>query len=121
MNQSFFRGQINTLKEKGNFALTAGNFVDAIVHYSEAIKLDPKNHVLYSNRSAAYTKSGDFQKALDDAEKTIEINPTWPKGYSRKGSALFSLQKYPEAFDAYQKGNHHCVKILTLKSSYICF
>lgn len=59
---------------------------------------------MYSNRSAAYAKAGQYEDALKDADETIALNPTWPKGYSRKGSALSYLQKYVEAFDVYQKG-----------------
>jgi stress-induced-phosphoprotein 1 len=44
--------------------------------------------VLYSNRSACYASLKDFQKALDDANKCVEIAPTWSKGYGRKGAAL---------------------------------
>jgi stress-induced-phosphoprotein 1 len=92
------------LKEKGNAALTAGKFDEAIQAYSDAIKLDEANHVLYSNRSAAYLKAGKLSDALSDAEKTIQINPSWPKGYSRKGAVLFALEKFDEAFTTYNKG-----------------
>lgn len=68
-----------SLKEKGNAALAAGQYELAIETYSAAIALDPENHVLYSNRSAAYAKRAKYQKALEDAEKTIEIKPDWPK------------------------------------------
>lgn len=92
------------MKEKGNKALAAENFEEAIAAYTEAIDLDPKNHVLFSNRSAAYAKAEKYELALKDAEQTIALNPAWPKGYSRKGSALSYMQKYVEAFEAYQKG-----------------
>ena len=59
--------------------------------FSQAIELEPSNHVLYSNRSGAYASLKDFQSALDDAEKTIEIKPEWAKGWGRKGSALHGL------------------------------
>ena len=44
-----------------------------------AIEIDGKNHVLYSNRSAAYASKKDYNQALDDANKCIEIKPDWGK------------------------------------------
>ena len=38
---------------KGNDAFKLGNFEEAIDFFSKAIEVDPTNHVLYSNRSAA--------------------------------------------------------------------
>lgn len=37
------------------------------------------NHILYSNRSAAYIKLEQFDRALQDALKAKELDPTWPK------------------------------------------
>lgn len=96
--------KINQLKEKGNAALTAGRNDEAIQAYSDAINLDGSNHVLYSNRSAAFLKAGKLEESLADAEKTIELNPSWAKGYSRKGAVLFAMQNYEGAFTAYNKG-----------------
>ncbi|KAL9043476.1 MAG: hypothetical protein Q9214_003339, partial [Letrouitia sp. 1 TL-2023] len=56
--------------------------------FSQAIELEPENHVLYSNRSGAYASLKNFQKALEDANKTTEIKPDWAKGWGRKGAAL---------------------------------
>lgn len=67
------------LKEKGNAALQQGNFKEAVKYYSEAIAVDPNNHVLYSNRSAAYAKDNEFELALEDAEKTVKLKPDWGK------------------------------------------
>ncbi len=71
--------QVSALKDKGNAALNAGKFDEAIKFYSDAIKLDPNNHVLYSNRSAAYCKNNKFKEALTDAEKTVSLKPDWAK------------------------------------------
>lgn len=92
------------MKEKGNAALQEGNLNEAIKHYTDAIALDGNNHVLYSNRSAAYAKAEKYNLALEDAEKTVNLKPDWGKGYSRKGSALAYLGRYAESIQAYQKG-----------------
>ncbi|XP_013179357.1 PREDICTED: stress-induced-phosphoprotein 1 [Papilio xuthus] len=96
--------QVNQLKEKGNAALASGDFDVAVRHYTEAINLDPSNHVLYSNRSAAHAKAENYVAALEDANKTVSLNPTWSKGYSRKGSALAYLGRFEEAIATYEKG-----------------
>ena len=45
-----------------------------------------------------------FEEALADAERCIQITPTWPKGYNRKGFALFNLNRLEEAKAACEEG-----------------
>ncbi|XP_020578040.1 hsp70-Hsp90 organizing protein 3-like [Phalaenopsis equestris] len=91
-------------KAKGNAAFSAGRFEEAIRYFSEAIDLAPTNHVLYSNRSAAYASLQRYAEALADARKTVEVKPDWSKGYSRLGAAHIGLGNHDEAIAAYQKG-----------------
>ncbi|KAH0464676.1 hypothetical protein IEQ34_004779 [Dendrobium chrysotoxum] len=91
-------------KAKGNAAFSAGRFEEAIRYFSEAIDLAPTNHVLYSNRSAAYASLHRYAEALADGRKTVEIKPDWSKGYSRLGAAHLGLGNHEEAIAAYQKG-----------------
>jgi stress-induced-phosphoprotein 1 len=75
--------------------------------FTEAIAIEPTNHILYSNRSAAYASKkskDDFEKALEDANKVVEIKPDWAKGWGRKGAAMHGLGDLLGAHDAYEEG-----------------
>jgi stress-induced-phosphoprotein 1 len=72
--------------------------------FTQAIELQPENHILYSNRSAAYASKKDYEHALEDANKTTEIKPDWAKGWGRKGAAYHGLGDLVGAHDAYEEG-----------------
>ncbi|KAJ0122662.1 heat shock protein sti1 [Diaporthe amygdali] len=93
------------LKALGNKAIAAKNFDEAVDKFTQAIALTPDNHILYSNRSAAYASKRDYENALKDAEKTTELKPDWPKGWSRKGAALHGRRDLAGALDAYKKSS----------------
>ena len=82
INCSSFRSQMEELKNKGNTAFSAGDFKTAVELFTSGIALDPTNHVLYSNRSAAYASLKQYQEALVDADKTIQIQPSWGKVFA---------------------------------------
>jgi stress-induced-phosphoprotein 1 len=92
------------LKDLGNNEFRNGNYQSAIKYFDEAIEKDSDNHILYSNRSAAYLSSGNGQKAFEDADKCVNLEPTWAKGYGRRGAALHMLKKYEEAISSFEEG-----------------
>lgn len=61
--------QAATLKDQGNKAFAAKRYDEAIELFTKAIALDPSNHVLYSNRSAAKAGKKLWADALADAEE----------------------------------------------------
>ena len=95
--------QRDSYKTTADAAFRLGNFVEAIDSYSNAIALDPTNHVLLSNRSAAHLKQGNKSKALQDAKACIEAEPSFSKGYSRLAAAQQSLGRWADAKESYEK------------------
>ncbi|KAI9742325.1 MAG: Hsp90 cochaperone [Claussenomyces sp. TS43310] len=92
------------LKAEGNKAIAEKNFDEAIDKFTQAIAIEPSNHILYSNRSAAYASKKEYQNALDDASRVTEIKPDWAKGWGRKGAAMHGLGDLLGAHDAYEEG-----------------
>ncbi|XP_041666809.1 tetratricopeptide repeat protein 28 isoform X1 [Cheilinus undulatus] len=89
---------------RSNQACQQGEFALAVRLYTEALTADPQNCILYSNRSAAYLRLGQYSTALDDAIKARLINPKWPKAYFRQGVALQYLGRHADALAAFASG-----------------
>ena len=54
-------------------------FLEALLHYTKAIKLECDDAALYSNRSLAFLKAQQYYHAKEDADKVIELKPNWTK------------------------------------------
>ena len=79
-------------KERGNEFFKEGKFPESIKEYSEAIKRNPDDHVLYSNRAASYTKLGEYNMAVKDCDISIKLNPKFGKYRKfQKNSVLFFI------------------------------
>ncbi|CAN1174555.1 Hsp70-Hsp90 organizing protein 2 [Linum perenne] len=106
--QEYFDPQLaDEAREKGNECFKEQKYPDAVRHYTEAIKRNPKDHKAYSNRAACYTKLTAMPEGLKDAEKCIELDPTFAKGYTRKGAIQFFMKEYEKAMETYQEGLKH--------------
>lgn len=90
-----------THKAKGNDLFKAGDFPGAIKEFDEAIKRDPSNKAYYSNRSFAYIKLMEPTYALKDAEKAIELDPTFVKAWVRKATCHSLHKEYHKAMEAF--------------------
>lgn len=71
--------KVQSLKEEGNKCLKEGKYHEAMLHYTHAIKLDPSEYQLYSNRSLTFLKLQQYYYAHQDAKEVIKLNPNWAK------------------------------------------
>lgn len=98
------------LKEDGNQAFAEGDWSKALACYTQAINLiefdSPEKAVLYKNKAAVHLKVSDYEAAIEDSTKSLDICPNDPKALFRRCQAYEALEKYEEAYkDARQVHN----------------
>lgn len=92
------------LKAEGNAAMASKDYEGAINFYTRALEISKANPIYLSNRAAAYSASGQHEKAAEDAEYATVADPTYSKAWSRLGLARYDMQDYHGAKEAYEKG-----------------
>lgn len=84
------------LKDKGNEFFKGKKFEDAIKYYTAAISLK-EDPVFYSNRSAAYVSTNNFEKVVEDTTAALKLKPDYSKCWLRRASAYENLGNYADA------------------------
>lgn len=90
------------LKEEANDHFKRQEFEEAADLYTQAIEMNPKNSVYFGNRSISYLKLELFGSALEDANKSIELDKNYIKGYYRRAAAFMALGKFKAALKDFE-------------------
>lgn len=90
-------------KAKGNEFWKKGALDDALDMYTKGLEVDPTSYLLFSNRSAVYLGLSEYEKSIHDADKAIELNPTFSKAYNRKAIALREMGNLEESVKWFYK------------------
>ncbi|KAM0894809.1 hypothetical protein ACQ4PT_024259 [Festuca glaucescens] len=91
-------------RHKGNEFFQKKKYQEAADHYTEAIKKNPNDPRVFSNRAQSHIYLRNLSEGLEDAEKCIELDPTFLKGYLRKANAQFLMDDYESALATYIEG-----------------
>lgn len=98
------KAKAEQFKLEGNRAIAQRDYTLAIEKYTQALALNPDNAIYLSNRAAAYSNNREHEKAVADAKKALELDPSYTKAYSRLGLAYYALGDAQASMDAYKKG-----------------
>ena len=49
-------------------------------------------------------KRGDYEKAIAENDKVIELEPEYADAYLNKGNAFYRMERFKEAIECYKKG-----------------
>ncbi|KPI83967.1 hypothetical protein ABL78_6978 [Leptomonas seymouri] len=76
--------------------------------YTEALQAKGKDKnltsTIYANRSLAQYIIGNYGHALEDAQRSIVLNPSYRKAYYRAAKSALALKKYDIALQLLDKG-----------------
>lgn len=96
-------------KAQGNDFYKKKDFPNALVHYEKASEYNPAELTYYTNKAAVYFEQKDYQKAVEECDKAIEIAKgghydflKLAKAMGRKANALLQLGQHDEAIDLFK-------------------
>ncbi|ESO09288.1 hypothetical protein HELRODRAFT_168250 [Helobdella robusta] len=100
--------------QKGNECFVDENYDEALQFYKKALELDARNDQCCNSLSQLYLKQNNYSEmlnvlktvteALKYASMSIDLNPDISSAFLRKGIALFNLEKYELARQAFKDG-----------------
>lgn len=70
--------------------------------YTRSLTLNVDEPFTYANRAMAYIKMKDYRKAIDDANKALELKPGYLKAYHRRGKAYAARNEHELAIKDFQ-------------------
>lgn len=100
---AFFSRLAELKKENGNQLYKIKQYSSALPHYTDAINLCPDTASYYGNRSACYMMMNNFTEALEDARKSVQLDPNFVRGYIRCLKCGIALGDLTTAENAAQK------------------
>ncbi|XP_052050818.1 outer dynein arm-docking complex subunit 4 [Apodemus sylvaticus] len=104
-------GEADTLRStfpsymaEGERLYLCGEFSKAIQSFTNALHLQSGDKNCLVARSKCYLKMGDLEKSLNDAEASLQNDPTFCKGILQKAETLYTMGDFEFALVFYHRG-----------------
>ncbi|XP_057724836.1 TPR repeat-containing thioredoxin TTL2-like [Arachis stenosperma] len=93
---------VTSARMSGNLLFKASKFVEASAVYNEGLDHNPHNSVLLCNRAACRSKLGQFEKAIEDCNAALIVQPSYSKARLRRADCNAKLQRWEVAIQDYE-------------------
>lgn len=88
----------------GWYWLAADNLKKAIAEFEISKEIDPVDVTYSANLAGAYLWLGQYDKALEEVEQALKLDPSYPMAVWIKGEALSELGMHNEAIETQKQG-----------------
>ena len=89
---------------RGFARVEKGDYEKAIKDFDLYIeKIDPYDSYAYNNRGVAYLRYKQNERAVENFNKAIELNPNHARSYNNRGIVNHNLKQYERAIEDYNK------------------
>ncbi|KAG1684748.1 hypothetical protein DVH05_010574 [Phytophthora capsici] len=105
-------------KQKGNDCFKASELEVALLHYTRSMAYDDTDAILYANRALVHLRMKNFAAAEDDSSRAILLDPSYMKGWSRRGMTRYRRGRYAESVQDFEEalrldpGNREVAKLM---------
>ncbi|KAH1110777.1 hypothetical protein GLYMA_04G103400v4 [Glycine max] len=93
---------VASARMSGNLLFKASKFTEAYAVYNEGLEHDPFNSVLLCNRAACRSKLGQFEKAIEDCNVALIVQPSYSKARLRRADCNAKLERWEAAIQDYE-------------------
>ncbi|MCX6224009.1 MAG: tetratricopeptide repeat protein [Bacteroidia bacterium] len=76
---------------------------NSITLFSHALQVTKDNYLAHNNRGTAYIGIGQYQRAIDDYNEGIRLNPGYAPAYNNRGNAYIGIGQYQRGIDDYNE------------------
>jgi len=113
---------VNKLEIIGRRKFEAWKYSEALVHFEEALKVDPSNAELYYNIGECNYYLRCYEKAIEAYLQVVKIEPSHASAYLGLGLSYYEMKLYEKSIDSYiraiQIGRNNADAYLWLGDSY---
>jgi Flp pilus assembly protein TadD len=71
----------------------------AVLISASAFAETENNAEAYNNRGLTFGRKGQYDQAISDSTKAIELNPNFAEAYNNRGIACYHKGEYDKAWD----------------------
>ena len=99
----FDRNNDNAHYNVGSELVGEGKLAEAMEHFREAIRINPKHAEAHFNLASAYEELGDEERARTHFSRAADISPGFGRAHGRLGVLLANAGNWTEAISRFKK------------------